>query len=325
MLHVGALVLLCVLLALLLGFADKAQRAAVRFPPPSGGGVECGTRPQRPCRVLLVTAHPDDEAMFFVPTIHALLHSDSGGGGGRRYELSLLVLSAGDADGLGKVRTAELRDAARVLGLGGGGGGAAGAADAAAAPATAVLAAAAAVRIVEHAGLRDGLRTRWAAELVALLVGREAKRRRADAIVTFDEGGVSGHANHADTFRGVRHFLRENAAAAAAAGAGAGAGNGWVRGFSLVSTGIVRKYLGLLDLPLSCLLGGGSGSLGSLCFALNRPTLNHAAMAAHASQFVWYRRLFVLFSRYSFVNTLAPIDLGPIQPVHLTERPGWSA
>jgi len=25
-------------------------------------------------------------------------------------------------------------------------------------------------------------------------------------------------------------------------------------------------------------------------------------MQAHASQFVWYRRLFVLFSRYSFVN-----------------------
>mmetsp|Transcript_1274 Transcript_1274/g.4740 ORF Transcript_1274/g.4740 Transcript_1274/m.4740 type:complete len:411 (-) Transcript_1274:241-1473(-) len=31
-------------------------------------------------------------------------------------------------------------------------------------------------------------------------------------------------------------------------------------------------------------------------------------MAAHASQFVWYRRLFVVFSRYAYVNRLVAVD-----------------
>jgi hypothetical protein len=33
-------------------------------------------------------------------------------------------------------------------------------------------------------------------------------------------------------------------------------------------------------------------------------------MMAHASQFVWYRRLFVIFSRYTYVNTLWEVGQG---------------
>jgi len=39
-----------------------------------------------------------------------------------------------------------------------------------------------------------------------------------------------------------------------------------------------------------------------------RPRMNYQAMQAHASQFVWYRRLFVVFSRYTFMNTLEVIE-----------------
>jgi hypothetical protein len=42
---------------------------------------------QVPRKVLLVTAHPDDEAMFFVPTITALRASDA--------DVVLLCLSTG--------------------------------------------------------------------------------------------------------------------------------------------------------------------------------------------------------------------------------------
>ena len=43
--------------------------------------------------VLLVTAHPDDEAMFFVPTILALQ--------ARSVRVHVLCLSTGEFDGLG--------------------------------------------------------------------------------------------------------------------------------------------------------------------------------------------------------------------------------
>jgi N-acetylglucosaminylphosphatidylinositol deacetylase len=33
------------------------------------------------------------------------------------------------------------------------------------------------------------------------------------------------------------------------------------------------------------------------------------AMQAHASQYVWFRRLYVLWSRYLFINTFLPIDM----------------
>jgi len=58
-------------------------------------------------RVLLVISHPDDESMFFGPTIQALRRA-----GARTH---ILCLSNGDADGLGAVREKELESARKFL------------------------------------------------------------------------------------------------------------------------------------------------------------------------------------------------------------------
>jgi hypothetical protein len=42
-------------------------------------------------------------------------------------------------------------------------------------------------------------------------------------------------------------------------------------------------------------------------FLTPAPAASWRAMAAHASQFVWYRRLFVLFSRCTWLNVLSPL------------------
>lgn len=89
--------------------------------------------------VLLVTAHPDDEAMFFAPTIHRLqqqgaaiqiLCLSNGGVGGltvaphtpqqqpweaRQQPTVNCCCCAGNGAGLGRVRERELAAAARVL------------------------------------------------------------------------------------------------------------------------------------------------------------------------------------------------------------------
>ena len=99
-----------------------------------------------------------------------------------------------------------------------------------------------------------------------------------------------------------------------------------VIGYSLVSLGLLRKYLGLADGLFFWLDEWRANSAQkqqqssrsatppppppaalTLVWCL-APGVNHAAMSAHASQFVWYRRLFVLFSRYSYFNTLQRID-----------------
>ncbi len=74
-------------------------------------GIQDETR-----RILLLTAHPDDECMFFAPTILKLSafaqhHNQSS------PELHSLCLSNGDADGLGVRRELELQGSLDVLGI----------------------------------------------------------------------------------------------------------------------------------------------------------------------------------------------------------------
>lgn len=57
--------------------------------------------------VLLVVAHPDDESMFFSPTISYITS--------RGHNLHILCLSIGDADGKGNIRKEELYQACAIL------------------------------------------------------------------------------------------------------------------------------------------------------------------------------------------------------------------
>lgn len=79
-------------------------------------------------RILLLTAHPDDEAFFFGPTITSLIppfavpasssssESDNASGFVTPQVYSL-CLSVGNADGLGDIRRRELSDSLDVLGV----------------------------------------------------------------------------------------------------------------------------------------------------------------------------------------------------------------
>lgn len=62
-------------------------------------------------RICLLIAHPDDEAMFFAPTVLALTRPDLGN------HVKILCLSSGDAAGLGETRKRELVNSGLRLGL----------------------------------------------------------------------------------------------------------------------------------------------------------------------------------------------------------------
>ncbi|EOA14977.1 hypothetical protein CARUB_v10028325mg [Capsella rubella] len=57
--------------------------------------------------VMFVFAHPDDESMFFSPAINYLTSN--------AYNLHILCLSTGNADGMGNIRKDELHQACAVL------------------------------------------------------------------------------------------------------------------------------------------------------------------------------------------------------------------
>jgi len=127
-------------------------------------------------KVLLVTAHPDDECMFFLPTIRAYLKQGA--------EVHILCLSigmfdvtlrvytlpclvheriapvpAGDADGLGPVRRQELFHACSLLAV----------------PRDRVIA-------VDDPNLPDGMRVSWPVSAVSSHIKTVVKRLQPMAV-----------------------------------------------------------------------------------------------------------------------------------------------
>lgn len=65
--------------------------------------------------------------------------------------------------------------------------------------------------------------------------------------------------------------------------------------YELQSVNLIRKYSGVADLLPSL--------LADFMFTKFNPIASYRTMSKHVSQFVWYRRLFLIFSRYGYVNT----------------------
>jgi len=250
--------------------------------------------------VLLVTAHPDDECLFFLPTLLSLLR--------RGLNVHVLCLSSGDFYGLGEIRRAEFHRSCAAIGV---------------APECS--------QVVDDPQLRDGPKSVWPPEAIAFIVGGYVRTNRINVIVTFDEGGVSGHPNHCAIVGGIRLLLQKSLQKQRD-----GAHSmGHVDCMVLETTCSMRKYLGIADIPYSWFqnrnletrlreretdhevkftkVGQSSTSLLSTVSTMYtcRPSdiiTSICALLAHHSQLVWYRILFVIFARYTYTNTLRQLS-----------------
>uniref|UniRef100_A0A3B4Z804 N-acetylglucosaminylphosphatidylinositol deacetylase n=1 Tax=Stegastes partitus TaxID=144197 RepID=A0A3B4Z804_9TELE len=222
-------------------------------------------------RALLVTAHPDDECMFFAPTIIRLVELNA--------SVHLLCLSEGNYYNQGAQRRQELLNSCAVLGI----------------PASRVT-------IVDHKKLPDDPKAEWSVSLVSSTIVKHIRAHSFNVVLTFDGRGVSGHANHVAIHKAVSEHLATLTA-------------DWVSLsslpdcclLSLVTVGLLRKYISFLELPLSWLLPS------CLCCIIGSQGYRRAkaAMLCHRTQLLWFRYLYITFSRYMFVNTLRMIPQGP--------------
>lgn len=208
---------------------------------------------QNSADVVFVFAHPDDETMFFLPTILQLKAMN--------VKFRLLCLSNGNFDRLGHKRVKELKSVAKYLG-------------------------AVSCDIIDEPKLADGP-VYWEAQHVAKAVELYLKKHSSIRMVfTFDDYGVSGHPNHISVSRGILAAKLSQPV------------------YALKSVSIFRKYFPLLD-SLCCLLFGTSEDL--LAVNVWDPLQSLKTMLLYESQNVWYRKLFSLFSRYSYTNEFAKI------------------
>lgn len=318
-------------------------------------------------RVLLFTAHPDDETMFFGPTLLALGQKYSK----EDYEITLYMHCLSKGMNCGNVRLEEMKKAAPLYGV-------------------------SEERLMVD-DLEDG--DDWSVEEVAKRLMRTVKRWKIDVVLTFDERGVSGHKNHIQCHAGALFLANDcahnqssiasslleedesepedesNVIGASSSSASTkmsslrrknadaddesfhhasnnnnGRNNAaelhisccspFPRIYTLRTTPIHVKYASHLTFPIAvstaeagykeskASLSSHSSSHSSsspsssphpsshsihdqqsLLFANPNPLTVHRGMLAHASQYVWFRRLYILFSQYVFYNTLDPIAI----------------
>ncbi|KAK4505592.1 hypothetical protein PRZ48_003555 [Zasmidium cellare] len=241
-------------------------------------------------RICLLIAHPDDEAMFFAPTLLALTRRELGN------QVVILCFSNGDADGLGHIRKDELAKSALQLGL----------------------------RSSEHVVVLDdvknfpdsmsvkwdakavaGVLTKYFAPNVSSLPANAEPTANIDVLITFDEGGVSGHPNHISLFHGATAFMRGLMQGRA----------GWeapVKMYTLTSTNVLRKYSSVLDsvwTVMTCIWrtkerGAFPTPLLSVSLPGDVRKAQLAMTTAHKSQMRWFRWGWIGISRYMVINDL---------------------
>ncbi|XP_068227100.1 N-acetylglucosaminyl-phosphatidylinositol de-N-acetylase [Palaemon carinicauda] len=212
-------------------------------------------------RVLVVTAHPDDEVMFFGPTIlHFTQREDA--------LVYLLCLSTGNHYGMGNIRSRELLESCRLLGV-----------------------ARENILLYRCDDLPDDPSIMWPTVRTANLINQYLHALDINMVVTFDMGGVSGHVNHSALYSAIQHLVEEELLPETCGA------------FSLDSVNIFRKYSSLLDVPLSY-------AFSSCAFTvdLHHYSILRKAMRAHSSQYVWFRKLYMIFSRYLLINTLTRLN-----------------
>lgn len=247
-------------------------------------------------RIVLLIAHPDDEAMFFAPTLLWLTRPDLGN------TVLILCLSSGDADGLGHIRKDELRKSALLLGL----------------------RSAEHVVVVEDDKLPDSMTTDWDPKHVSSILTRyfaaevattpstSAPETAIDAIITFDARGVSGHPNHTSLYLGSLAFLKTLMQRHA----------GWecpIKLYTLTSVNVLRKYVSVLDAVVTVVSCIGRRKSFNRGFPTPLMTVSgpggvrkaqRAMTAAHKSQMRWFRWGWIGISRYMVINDLKREKVG---------------
>lgn len=249
--------------------------------------------PIRNSSVYFVIGHPDDEVMFFSPSLVEITKPKHGN------HVHLVCFSRGDAvhESFGDIRSQELRNSARIIGI-------------------------AEQDVIILDNYKDGMDVEWSAQDIlqslAQIIGHTSNNT---TVITFDEHGVSNHANHISLYYGTKEYFRTHVGS-----------NEKVRLYVLKSLNFWEKYsftvLTNVELFFDLLLKFVFSNLlkinvnvsffnhfhtshlsqVKIYSDLNMLSVSYAAMAyGHFSQMVWFRYGWILFSRYLTFNHLVQL------------------
>ena len=128
--------------------------------------------------VLIIIAHPDDEIMFFTPTIKYLIKIG--------IKIKILCLSNGNYDKIGEIRTEEFKNVSKYLKLEDN-------------------------ELINIPELQDDIKKFWNEKIVSDKISDFLIRNNdIETILTFDENGVSKHPNHISCYNGLVYYIKNN-------------------------------------------------------------------------------------------------------------------
>lgn len=261
---------------------------------------------------LIIVAHPDDECLFFGPSIISILKKTKTHG-------ALLVLSSGNHYGLGEIRRIELKASCSELGI-----------------------REERCDVMDISSVQDDPVKWWPSETISKVVKEHLDKWMIDSIVTFDDQGISGHINHRAVSAAVTQLsLSLNATRSISTSSRTHLLPAPTL-YTLKSVFVLRKYSGLYDLPFTLLgfipnliLGPNSQTTSDLVPGYDSRTEQSSIESEqrrhqitlksekgllvnglwdyfktrnsfwkHRSQMVWDRHLYMILSRYMYFNTI---------------------
>jgi len=117
--------------------------------------------------VCLITAHPDDECMFFGPILRKLLSN--------KNKIFILCMTNGNYEGFGKLRSKELEESCSYL-----------------SNYNDLIK----VQVIDEKELPDHPNFEWSKQLCGDIIKKFVKQNFIETIFTFDQYGISSHPNH---------------------------------------------------------------------------------------------------------------------------------
>ena len=233
--------------------------------------------------------------MFFSPTLLTLTSPHL------NNDVRVICLSSGNSDGIGGVRRGEFVKSCRLLGVDVGAEGEA-TVYAPDMPGGGPLGKAV---VVEDEALQDGMGVVWDSSHIATTVQHILRQWSTQSrggawvpsiIITFDTHGISSHTNHISAYYGAKHYIHHSSPS--------------TKLYTLTTTNLPRKYLSILDFPITYL--SHICRAKSLLLVLGSDGFKKARGAmtdAHVSQMRWFRWGWIWLSRYMVVNDFAEEDV----------------
>lgn len=209
---------------------------------------------------LIITAHPDDEAMFYSPMLKYLTELNC--------KIKILCLSTGNYDGIGSIREEEFRSISKELRM----------EDNA---------------ILDHKDLQDHFSKKWNDQIVSEQIKAYIDNNKdIGTIITFDENGVTKHPNHISCYDGLVYYLKENREEIKKEG---------IQVYLLDSFSFISQYTFIL--PFIYFYFKEHGYFNS------KLMFPYRLMQIYKSQFKLFRKVHVLISCYSYLNSFTKIEL----------------